>query len=85
MPRFLIEVSHLNKREECERAVKIFMATGSHFVTHADWGCSDGVHKAWIIAELGSKEEALSIVPPAFRRHAKVTALQNFSLDYVDH
>lgn len=84
MSRFLIEVPHENKKEACERAVAAFMATGSHFVTNADWGCSDGVHKAWIVVELDSKEEAMTILPPIFRQNATIITLQNFSLDFVD-
>ena len=84
MSRFLIEVPHENKEEACERAVVAFMATGSHFVTNADWGCSDGVHKAWIVVELDSKEEAMTILPPIFRQNATIITLQNFSLDFVD-
>lgn len=83
MPRYLIEVAHQNKKEDCKRAVKIFLSTGSHFVTNADWGCSDGVHKAWIIVDLSNKEEALSVVPPAFRHDTTIVTLQNFSLDHA--
>lgn len=83
MPKYLIEIAHQNKKEDCERAVEIFMTIGSHLLTNADWGCSDGVHKAWIIAELDSKEEALLIVPPAFRHDTTIVTLQNFSLDYA--
>lgn len=80
MTRFLIEVPHENKKEACDRAVKVFMATGSHFVTNADWGCSDGEHKAWFVVELDSKEEAMTILPPLFREDAKIIALQKFSV-----
>lgn len=80
MPRYLIEVTHENKKESCDQAVRAFLATGSHFMTNADWGCGDDVHKAWFIADLESKEEALRILPPLFREHAKVTALERFSM-----
>ncbi len=79
MPKFLIEVPHGETKEACERAVAIFMATGSHFVVNADWGCSDNVHKAWIIVDLENKQAALSILPPAFRKDATVVQLENFS------
>ena len=67
MARFLIESPHDPERVACARVVEIFLKTGSHFLTHADWGCLDGEHKAWIIAEVDSKEEARSILPPALR------------------
>ena len=49
MGKFLIEVPREEEVLACARFVEIFLKTGSHFVTHADWGCRDGVHKAWII------------------------------------
>jgi len=84
MARFLVEVPHDPKRLACARVVQIFLQTGSHFLTHADWGCSDGEHKAWFIAEVGSKEEARSIVPPALRSQAKIVQLNYFTLEEVD-
>ena len=79
MPKFLIEVPHGDTKEACERAVEIFMRTGSHFVTNAEWGCHDNEHKAWIMVDLESKQEALSILPPAFRTAAKVTEVERFT------
>jgi hypothetical protein len=38
MARFLIEVPHKAEPVACTRAVQIFLNTGSHFLTHADWG-----------------------------------------------
>jgi hypothetical protein len=84
MTRFLIEVPHENSKEACERAVQAFMSTGSHFMTNADWGCPDGEHKAWFVVDLDSKEEALAILPPLFRKDAKVITLQRFSPQDVD-
>jgi hypothetical protein len=71
MARFLIEVPHESTKETCARAVEVFLKTGSHFFTHADWGCKDGEHKAWIVVEVDSKDEARAIVPPAFRSKAR--------------
>lgn len=79
MARFLIEVPHGANKEACDIAIRIFLQTGSHFLTHADWGCKDGEHKAWIIAEVANKEEALFILPPAFRAEAKITRLTTFT------
>ena len=81
MARYLVEVPHDNRKEACEMAVRAFLETGSHFVTGADWGCSDGEHKAWMIVDVGSKDEALSILPPFFRTSAKVTSLERFTFD----
>jgi len=84
MARFLIEVPHEAERVACARVVEIFLKTGSHFLTHADWGCMDGDHKAWIIAEANSKEEARSILPPALRSQAKIVQLNYFTLEEID-
>ena len=55
--------------------VQIYLNAGSHFLTHADWGCKDGEHKAWMVVDVGNKDEARSIVPPAFRSQAKIVML----------
>lgn len=81
MTRYLIEVPHEATQEACEQAIRVFLETGSHFVTHADWGCGDHVHKAWIIAELEDRQQALALLPPLFRRVANVIALERFGPD----
>ena len=78
MTRYLIEVPHEGTKQACDQAIRVFMETGSHFVTNADWGCSDDVHKAWIFADLETKDQALSLLPPLFRRVATVVALERF-------
>lgn len=83
MARFLIEVPHDAEELACARVVEIFLKTGSHWVTHADWGCGDGDHKAWLIVEVDSKEDACYIVPPAFRSQAKVVRLNRFELEQI--
>ena len=82
--RFLIEVPHEPTTVACARAVETLLKSGSHFLTHADWGCRDGEHKAWIIVEVGSKDEARGIVPPEFRTKAKVVQLNGFSLHEIE-
>ena len=83
MARFLIEVSHEAEVVACARVIETFLKTGSHFVTHADWGCLDGEHKAWITVDVENKDEARCILPPAFRSQARITALNKFSLEEV--
>jgi hypothetical protein len=84
MARFLIEVLHESEVQACIRVVEVFLRTGSHFLTQADWGCKDGVHKAWIIVELDSKSDALNIVPPDFRSQATVVQLNTFSMEQIE-
>ena len=84
MPKFLIEVPHGGDLNACKHAVEIFLRTGSHFLTHADWGCKDGEHKAWLIIDVGSKDEARNVVPPEFRPKAKIVGLNSFSRENLD-
>jgi hypothetical protein len=84
MTRFLIEVPHEADVAECTRAVEVFLSTGSHFLSNADWGCLDGVHKAWITLEADDKEEARLVVPPAYRHQARIVALNKFTLEDID-
>jgi len=82
--RFLIEVPHEESTLACARVVDVFLKTGSHFLSNADWGCKDGVHKAWMVVEVGNKEEARHIVPPAFRAEARVVKLNKFTTEEID-
>jgi hypothetical protein len=84
MPKFLIEVPHSVEQLACARVVEIFLKSGSHFLTHADWGCRDGVHKAWITVDVDDKEAARCILPPALRSEAKIVALNLFTMDEID-
>ena len=83
MARFLIEVPHDEDVAGCSRVVEIFLKTGSHFLTNADWGCGDGVHKAWLLVDVADQDEARAILPPAFRSQARIVALNKFSLDEI--
>jgi hypothetical protein len=82
--RFLIEVPHESSQTACARAVETLLTSGSHFLTHADWGCKDGVHKAWAIVEVENKDAARAIVPAAFRSMATIIQLNSFSLEEVE-
>lgn len=79
MTKYLIEVDHNGDAYGCKHAVEIFHSTGSHFLTNADWGCLDGVHKAWFIMEARDKAEALMVVPPAFRKDTIIILLNKFN------
>jgi hypothetical protein len=84
MARFLIEVPHEANFVACERAVRVFLDTGSHFLSHADWGCMDGVHKAWLIVDVETKEQAYDILPAAYRNQALIVKLNEFTLPQMD-
>jgi hypothetical protein len=84
MSRFLIEVPHGEDRIACTRAIEIFLNSGSHFLSHADWGCKDGEHKAWLIVDVEDKESARQILPPSLRSDAKIVLLTKFMRDDKD-
>jgi len=84
MAKYLIEIPHGSDKVECLHSVAILLSSGSHFLTHADWGCLDGVHKAWFFMEAESKDDALRIVPPAYRKDTKISQLNKFSLEEVE-
>jgi hypothetical protein len=84
MQRYLIEVEHEADLSSCLRVVEVFLKTGSHFLTNADWGCKDGEHKAWIIIDSEGEDEVLRIVPPEFRPAAKIVKLNKFTMEEID-
>ncbi|HEX2919669.1 MAG TPA: hypothetical protein VHO50_00745 [Bacteroidales bacterium] len=84
MSKYLVEVTHGADRLSCLHAIQVFQSTGNHFLVNADWGCGDGVHKAWFMLDVESKEEALRIVPPASRKDATVILLEKFNMKQVE-
>jgi hypothetical protein len=84
MPRFLIEVHHEAEKIACASAVQLLLQTGSHYLTHADFGCKDGDHRAWIIVDVDNKTEARNTLPPAYRTQARIVGLNKFSLEELD-
>jgi hypothetical protein len=84
MPRFYIEIPHEEEAVACLRAVKVLQETGSHFLTNACYGCMDNDHTARLMIDLDNREDALMIVPPAYRQKAKVVQLISFSREEVE-
>ena len=84
MSKFLIEVRHEPDVLACARVVRTFLVSGSHFLAQADWGCKDGTHSAWMIVDVESKADAQSIVSPALRGEARVTALNTFTIAQIE-
>ena len=84
MARYLIEVPHEPEVLACAHVVEVFLKTGSHFLTNADWGCRDGDHRAWIIVDVDSKDQARMIIPPAFRKQANIVQLNKFTMAEID-
>ena len=84
MARFLIEVPHEPETVACAKVVQIFLSSGSHFVSHADWGCMDGDHSAWLIVDVDTKEDARAVLPPGFRSNARIVQLNKFTMEEID-
>ena len=82
--KFLIEVPHAENTVDCARVVDIFLKSGSHFLSRADWGCRDGEHKSWMIVDVDSKEEARRLLPPALRSQAKIVGLNTFTVEEIE-
>jgi len=79
MEKFLIEVPHGEDKSSCKQAIQVFLSSGSHFVTNAEWGCMDGDHKAWLMVETENKKAALRILPAAYQQNAKIIKLHKFT------
>lgn len=85
MEKYLVEVTHSDDQVECLRTIQIFLSSGSHFLTHADWGCLDGEHKAWFVIDVENKQEALQIVPSYYKKNTKIVKLSRFNLQEIEN
>jgi hypothetical protein len=89
MPRYLIEIPHSGNKTECMQVIKLFLESGSHLLSNAEWGCKDGVHKSWFISDFDDKTQALQVVPPLLRHNAVIIELTKFNkkdmADMQDH
>lgn len=84
MSRYLLEIPHDSDKVACTKAIRILLESGSHFLSNADWGCADGDHRAWLVVDVGSREEAQSILPPELRPGARIVRLIKFVVDPGD-
>lgn len=82
--KFFIEVPHEASKVECAKVVDVFLKSGSHFLASAIWGCRDGEHKAWMIVDVDTKEEARMILPPLVRPKAKIVQLNAFTIEEIN-
>ena len=79
--KFLIEVPHEKSNYACYQAMQVFLASGSHFLANAEWGCPGDDHRAVMIVEVENREQALQIVPPIYRKVAKITEMMHLTRD----
>ncbi|HXG36115.1 MAG TPA: hypothetical protein VNL15_04030 [Dehalococcoidia bacterium] len=81
MARYMIEASHTP--EDCVRVLDLYLRAGAHYLTHAEWGCEDGVHTAWIIVDAETPDEARLRVPPVIRNTASLVKLCKFAPEQI--
>jgi len=84
MEKFLIEIHNGGDRVSCLRSIQSFLSSRTHFVTSVEWGCLDEENKAWLVIETGKREDALRIIPAAYRQSAKITKLQSLNSTEID-
>lgn len=89
MPRFMIESSHEPEGPSgpgsmvCLRALDAAVAQGSHYVTHAQFGCEDGIHKAWVFVDAQDKGDARGMVPAPQRAMAVIVQVRQYTPDQI--
>ena len=83
MARFMIEITHPDPMVTPARAQHALERRGSHFVTRAEHGCCDGVPRSWLVVDVANRADAQRIVPPEFRRDARVVQLQHYAQQRV--
>ena len=74
MDRFLIESPH--EAKDCENVVKSVYAQG--YLHNCDWGCSAGVHTAWVTIEAENEKQALWVGPPILRANARAIKIVKY-------
>jgi len=84
MNKYLIEIQHGGDRASCLRAIEVFFASRSHLVSSVEWGCMEGENKAWLIIKTENKEDAIRVVPEAYRQNAKITKLHKFTKKMIN-
>jgi hypothetical protein len=84
MEKFLIEIKNGGDIASCLRSIQSFLSSRTHFVTSVEWGCIEGEHKAWLIIKTGNRDDAMRIIPSAYRQNAKITSLHKFTGKEID-
>jgi len=82
--RFLVEIPHDADDAACKAAYKVFAESGSHYLTHADFGCEDGIHNAWLVVEADDRAEAHLVAPPAYAKNTRVTKVKQYAMTEPD-
>jgi len=83
MARYMIETRHVNEHEGCVRALDAISRLGSHYATHAEFGCQAGEHVGWLIVDVDDPDTAVRMVPPPYRESARVIPLRRFTREQI--
>ena len=83
MPRYLIELTHEDEHTACVKVLRAIERYGAHLLIEMDWGCKTGIHSGWLIAEVDSRAAAAQIVPPEFRKEARIVELNKFTREEI--
>jgi hypothetical protein len=79
MGKYLIEIKNGGDKTSCLRAIEAFLDSRSHLVESVDWGCIEEERKAWLIIKTSRRDDAMRIIPAAYRQTAKIARLQKFT------
>lgn len=84
MEKYLIEIKNGGDTASCLQSIQSFLSSRSHYVTSAEWGCLEDENKAWLIIKTSNSNDAMRIIPAAYRQHAKITKLHKFKGKEID-
>lgn len=79
MEKYLIEIKNGGDRVSCLRSIQSYLASRTHYITGAEWGCIEEEHKAWLVIKTENREDAMRVIPAAYRQFAKITRLHKFT------
>lgn len=77
MSRFLITSRHTD--EDCMRALDATLAKGSTVLDKFVFGCKEGDHTGYAIADAKSLSDALALVPDFLQESACITKVDKFT------
>ena len=80
MERYIVDSPHC--AGDCKKALKDILSAG--YLSHFDCGSRDTDHRAWVVLEAASIQEAMIVVTASHRPQAKVVKLTKFSREQIE-
>jgi len=77
MSRYLIASRHSS--DECLRAMDATLAKGTNVLDKFVFGCREGDHSGYAIADVKSLSDALALVPDFLQENACATRVEKFT------